>query len=153
MARFPTEIERSVTVKAPIDAVYAYLWDVVGSSRCIPGLASCKKAGRDTYKFVYDERSAAGISMTVRYTAAYTGDGKAAIRFTGTAATGDNTDVEGELRLGKAGKGTKITLRQTLAPDTPVPALLQRLVKSFAQREADTVAAEYLENLKRALEA
>jgi hypothetical protein len=34
-----------------------------------------------------------------------------------------------------------------------VPALLQHLVRSFAQRGADTAAAEYLENLKRTLEA
>lgn len=152
MAKFPTEIERSVTVKAPLDKVYKYLWDVVGSSKCIPGLASCKKAGKDTYKFLYDERSAAGITMTVQYTAAYEGDGKSAITFKSTAAAGDNTDVDGSLRLSKSGDGTKIALRQMLAPDTPVPSLLQRLVKSFAEKEADAAAQEYLANLKRALE-
>lgn len=152
MAKFPTQVESSITVKAPIEKVYKYLWDVVGSSRCIPGLASCKKAGKDTYRFVYDERSAAGISMTVKYTAAYSGDGKSRITFTGTAGKDDNTDVEGELRLAKAGGGTKITLRQTLAPDTPVPSLLQRLVKSFAEKEASSAAQEYLANLKQALD-
>ena len=152
MAKFPTEIERSVTGKAPLDKLDKYLWDVVGSSKCIPGLASCKKAGKDTYAFLYNERSAAGISMTVRYTAAYEGDGKSAITFKSTAATGDNTDVDGSLRLSKSGDGTKIALRQMLAPDTPVPSLLQRLVKSFAEKEADAAAQEYLANLKRALE-
>jgi carbon monoxide dehydrogenase subunit G len=152
MAKFPTQVESSITVKAPIEKVYKYLWDVVGSSRCIPGLASCKKAGKDTYRFVYDERSAAGISMTVKYTAAYSGDGKSRIAFSGTSAGDDNTDVEGELRLAKAGSGTKITLRQTLAPDTPVPSLLQRLVKSFAEKEASTAADEYLANVKQALD-
>ncbi len=152
MAKFPTEIERSVTVKAPLDKVYKFLWDVVGSSKCIPGLASCKKAGKDTYTFLYDERSAAGLTMTVQYTAAYAGDGKAAITFKSTAAKGDNTDVDGSLRLSKSGAGTTIALRQMLAPDTPVPSLLQRLVKSFAEKEADAAAQEYLANLKRALE-
>ena len=153
MAKFPTEVDMSVTVKAPLDKVYKYLWDVVGSSKCIPGLASCKKAGRDTYNFVYAPRSAVGISITVQYTAAYEGDGKGAITFKGADAKGDNTDVDGELRLSKSGDGTKIMLRQTLAPDTPVPALLQRLVKSFAAKEAESAAKEYLANLKQALES
>ncbi len=153
MAKFPTEVEQSVTVKTPIDKVYKFLWDVVGSSRCIPGLASCKKAGKDTYKFVYDERSAAGITMTVQYTAAYAGDGKGVITFKSTDANGDNTDVDGELRLSKSGDGTKIALRQTLAPDTPVPSLLQRLVKSFAEKEAGAAAKEYMANLKAALDS
>lgn len=152
MAKFPTRVESSVTVKAPIEKVYKYLWDVVGSSACIPGLASCKKAGKDTYRFVYDDRSAMGITMKVAYTAAYTGDGKSRIAFVGTAGKDDNTDVDGELRLAKSGAGTKITLTQTLAPDTPVPSLLQRLVKSFAEKEASGGAAEYLANVKQALE-
>ena len=153
MAKFPTEVESSVTVKAPIDTVYKYLWDVVGSSKCIPGLASCKKVGNDTYRFVYEDRSTAGLTMTVRYTAVYRGDGKARIAFSGQAGRDDNTDVDGELRLQKAGTGTKITLRQMVAPDTPVPSLLQRLVKSFAEKEASTAVKQYLANVRKALEA
>ena len=88
----------------------------------------------------------------MQYTAAYDGDGKSTITFKGTDATGDNTDVDGELRLSKSGDATKIVLHQRLAPDTPVPALLQRLVKSFAAKEAATAAHEYLGNLKQVLE-
>jgi carbon monoxide dehydrogenase subunit G len=153
MAKFPTEVESSVTVKVPIEKAYKYLWDVVGSSQCIPGLTNCKKVGVNTYQFVYDPRSTAGIVITVQYTAAYKGDGKRAITFVGTAAKGDNTDVDGEIRLEKAGSGTKITLRQLVAPDTPVPSLLQRLVKSFAEREALAAVQDYLANVKKTLEA
>ena len=153
MAKFPTEVEGSVTVKVPIEKVYKFLWDVVGSSKCIPGLASCKKVKADTYRFVYEERSTAGLTIKVQYTAAYDGDGKNKITFVSDEAKGgDNTDVDGELRLAKAGSGTKITLRQMVAPDTPVPMLLQRLVKSFAEKEASATAHEYLANLKEALE-
>jgi carbon monoxide dehydrogenase subunit G len=153
MAKFPTEVESSVTVKVPIEKAYKYLWDVVGSSACIPGLASCKKVGTNTYQFLYDPRSTAGIAITVRYTAAYKGDGKGTITFVSKTATGDNTDVDGEIRLEKAGAGTKITLRQMVAPDTPVPGLLQRLVKSFAEKEAAVAVKDYLTNVKKALEA
>jgi carbon monoxide dehydrogenase subunit G len=152
MAKFPTEVESSVTVKVPLEKAYRYLWDVVGSSQCIPGLASCKKVGKDTYKFVYEERSTAGLTITVQYTAAYETDGKSSIAFVSAPAKGDNTDVDGEIRLQKAGTGTKITLRQMVAPDTPVPMLLQRLVKSFAEKEATATVKEYLANLKEALE-
>jgi carbon monoxide dehydrogenase subunit G len=153
MAKFPTEVESSVTVKVPIEKAYKYLWDVVGSSQCIPGLASCKKVGTNTYQFAYDPRTTVGVAITVRYTATYTGDGKGSITFVGKAAKGDNTDVDGEIHLEKVGSGTKITLRQMVAPDTPVPSLLQRLVKSFAEKEAAVAVKDYLAKVKKTLEA
>jgi carbon monoxide dehydrogenase subunit G len=153
MAKFPTEVARSVTVKVPLEKAYKYLWDVTGSAKCIPGLASCKRVADDTYRFLYKERSAGPISMSIQYTASYETDGKTHIRFSSTAAKGDNTDVDGELRLQKSGAdGTKITLRQKLAPDTPVPALLQGLIRGMVEKEAGAAATEYLSNIKRALE-
>jgi carbon monoxide dehydrogenase subunit G len=125
---------------------------VVGSSPCIPGLATCKKVSPNTFKFTYEERSTGPVTMTVQYTAKYDGDGKTAIHFVSTAATGDNTDVDGTITLSKSGSGTKITLRQKLAPDTPVPMLLQGLIRSFVEKEAGDVAKVYLGNLKQALE-
>jgi carbon monoxide dehydrogenase subunit G len=133
--------------------VYKYLADVVGSSKCIPGLASCKRVATDTYRFVYEERSSGPISMKVQYTARYDNDGKSSISFAGAGGKDDNTDVDGKIVLSKSGAdATKVTLRQTVAPDTPVPTLLQGLVRGFAQKEADSTAAEYLANLKQALE-
>jgi carbon monoxide dehydrogenase subunit G len=153
MAKFPTQVECSITVKVPLAKAYKYLWDVVGSAKCIPGLASCKRVAADTYRFVYKERSTGPVSLSPQYTSRYETDGEHTIRFTGTAATGDNTDVDGEIRLQKSGAdGTKISLRQKLAPDTPVPALLQGLIRRFVEREAAAAAEEYLRNVKRALE-
>ena len=153
MAKFPTEVERSVTVKAPLEKAYGYLWDVVGSSACIPGLNKCKRVGEDTYHFLYEERSTGPISMVVRYTARYEGNGKDRIRFEGTAAKDDNTDVTGVIRLAPSGPdSTRITLRQTLAPDTPVPRLLQGLIRSFVESEAADAVKQYLANVKPALE-
>src|SRR5512140_2386513 len=138
MAKFPTEVERSVTVKVPLQKAYAYLWDVVGSSGCIPGIDSCRPVGEDTYQFTYQERSTGPVSMTVRYTAHYEGNGSDDIRFHGVGAADDNTDVEGTIRLAPVGAGeTRVTLRQTIAPDTPVPRLLQGVLRSFVQHEAE----------------
>ncbi|HUI27291.1 MAG TPA: hypothetical protein VL403_14510, partial [Candidatus Kryptonia bacterium] len=75
MAKFPTEVERTVTVKVPLARAYEFLWDVVGSSRCIPGIDACKRVGDDTYRFVYEERSTGPVSLVVRYTARYQGNG------------------------------------------------------------------------------
>ena len=153
MAKFPTQVEGSITVKVPLDKAYRFLWDVVGSAKCIPGLASCKRVADDTYRFNYKERSAGPITMSLQYTASYETDGKARISFVGTGAKGDNADVDGELRLQKSGAdATKITLRQKLAPDTPVPALLQGLIRGLVEKEAATAVNEYLANVKRALE-
>jgi carbon monoxide dehydrogenase subunit G len=153
MAKFPTEVERSITVKAPLEKVYKYLWDVVGSSKCIPGLAKCKRVSAETYRFLYKERSAGPVSMSIQYTAHYETDGKSTISFASAAGEGDNTDVDGQIRLQKSGAdATKITLRQKLAPDTPVPTLLQGVLRSFVQKEASSAAAQYLDNVKHALE-
>lgn len=153
MAKFPTEVERSITINVPLAKAYAYLWDVVGSSSCIPGLDHCKAVGKDTYRFSYEERSTGPVSLTVRYTARYEGNGTDRISFEGTAAKDDNTDVNGTIRLHANGDATKITLRQMIAPDTPIPRLLQGLIKSFVEREAAAGVRQYLASVKRALEA
>jgi len=153
MAKFPTEVERSITVKVPIEKAYKFLADVVGSSKCIPGLATCKKVATDTYRFAYKERTTGPVTMSVQYTARYDNDGKSTLSFASTEAKSDNTDVEGEIRLQKSGAGaTKVSLRQKIAPDTPVPTLLQGLIRGFVEKEAGRVADEYLDNIKRALE-
>ncbi len=151
MAKFPTEVEESVTVPAPIERVYAYLWDVVGSSPCVPGIERCESVGPDTYRFTYKERSTGPVSLVVRYTARYRGNGRDEINFEGISAADDNTDVRGQLRLAPEGDHTRVTLKQRLAPDTPVPWLLQSLIRSFVEAEAAGGARDYLANLRQAL--
>ena len=153
MAKFATEVERSVTAKVPLARAYAYLWDVVGSSECIPGIDTCKRVGDDTYRFVYEERSSGPVSMIVQYTARYESNGVDKISFEGINAQGDNTDVTGVIRLQASGaEATKISLRQTLAPDTPVPRLLQGFLKSYVEKEASEAVKQYLASVKRQLE-
>ena len=152
MAKFPTEVERSVTVPVPLEKAYTFFWDVAGSSSCIPGIDRCEPAGENVYRFIYKPRSTGPVSMTVRYTSRYEGNGKDTIRFESTAAEGDNTDVLGSIRLEGAGAGaTKVTLKQMLAPDTPVPRLVQGLVRGLVEGEAAKGVEEYLANVKRTL--
>ena len=83
MAKFPTRSEASITIGAPVSRAYKFLWDVPAASECIPGLASCKRVGKDTYRFVFEPRSTGPVSVVVRYTARYEGNGKNAIRYSG----------------------------------------------------------------------
>jgi carbon monoxide dehydrogenase subunit G len=153
LAKFPTEVERSVTARVPLARVYDYLWDVVGSSCCAPGIDSCKRVSKDTYRFIYQERSTGPVSMVVQYTARYEGNGIDQITFESKGAKGDNADVSGVIRLQPSGtEATHIMLRQMIAPDTPIPRLLQGLVRSFVEREAAEGVQSYLANVKRALE-
>lgn len=152
MAKFPTEVTESVVVPVGLAEAYAFFWDVVGSARCIPGLDRCEKTTDDVYRFVFEERSTGPVSMCVTYTARYTGNGTDEIRFVGTSADGDNTDVDGTIRLERVDADhTRVTLRQTLAPDTPVPRLLQGLIRSFVQGEAATAVSTYLANVTEKL--
>jgi len=152
MAKFPTTVEKSVTIKAPIGKVYAYLWDAVGSSCCIAGVDHCKKVGADTYCFVFETKSVGPVSMNVRYTAKYKGNGTDKITFKTFGAEGDNTDVEGTARLKANGDSTRIVLKQMTAPDTPVPRLVQGMLRSFVESEAEDTIKQFLANLKRNLE-
>src|SRR5262249_56224584 len=81
MPKFPTDVNESVTIAAPRERVYAYFWDVAGSSHCVPDLATCERVGADTYHFVSRERSAGPVSMVARYTARYEGNGVDRIPF------------------------------------------------------------------------
>jgi carbon monoxide dehydrogenase subunit G len=154
MAKFPTEAEKSITVKAPLARVYKFLWDVPGSADCVPGLDSCKRVGTDTYRFVYQEVSAGPVSHVARYTARYEGNGTDRLTFTSIPAKDGNTDVAGLFRLHASGaNATKITLRQTAAADSPVPRLLQGFIRSFVEDKAGDLVKRHLTNIKRALEA
>jgi hypothetical protein len=153
MAKFPTDVEESVMIAAPRERVYAYLWDVVGSSRCVPDLATCERVGPDTFRFVSRERSAGPVSMVARYTARYEGNGVDRISFESVPHEDDNTDVRGTFVLeGTKESATQVRLTQMIAPDTPVPRLVQGLIRSFVQREAASAVRTFLENVQRTLE-
>src|SRR5689334_18161277 len=152
MAKFPTEVEQTTALPVPLARAYAFFWDVAASARCIPGIDRCEKIGDDTYCFTFQERSTGPVSMVVRYTAHYTGNGTDEIRFHGVGAADDNTDVDGVIRLAPEGTGaTHVTIRQTIAPETPVPRLLQGVLRSFVQGEAETAVTEYLAAVRRQL--
>ena len=153
MAKFPTDVNESVTIAASCERVYAYLWDVVGSSRCVPDLATCERVGPDTYRFISRERSAGPVSMVARYTARYEGNGVDQIRFESLSVEGDNTDVRGAIVLEKTAETTtRVRLTQTIAPDTPVPRLVQGLVRSFVQQEAASAVRGFLGNVRQEVE-
>jgi carbon monoxide dehydrogenase subunit G len=153
MAKFATEATATIVIEAPISQVYAYLWDVAGSAACIPGIASCRPTEADTYHFRYEERSVGPVSMVVCYTARYHGNGVDRIDFRSIAAEGDNTDVDGTITLAPLGDdATEITLRQMTAPDSPVPRLVQGLVRGFVEGETAQAVADYLANVRTRLE-
>lgn len=153
MAKFPTTVEKSVTIHVPIAEVYAFLWDVLVASKCLPGIDSCTAVGNDVYEFILQERSTGPVSLVVRYNARFEGNGTDRIAFRGIGAAQDNTDIEGEFRLKAANAGsTRVTLKQFVAPETPVPRLLQGFLKSFVESEAADTVQGYLLNLKAELE-
>src|SRR5262249_17689186 len=117
MAKFPTDVDESVTIAAPCERGYAYFWGVVRSSRCVPDLATCERVDPDPFRFVSRERSAGPVSMVARYTARYEGNGVDRIRFESLPVEGDNTDVRGTIVLERTAEtATRVRLTQTIAP-------------------------------------
>jgi hypothetical protein len=90
--------------------------------------------------------------MCVTYTARYVGNGTDQVDFASIGAAGDNTDVNGTISLAAVDAGsTRVTARQMLAPDTPVPRLLQGFIKSYVEGEAAKAARGYLANVAQRL--
>jgi carbon monoxide dehydrogenase subunit G len=153
MAKFPTTVEKSITVKAPLAKVYEFLWDAVACSDCIVGIDYCTRVADDTYRFVLKSKSVGPVSLAVQYTVKYEGNGVDTITFKSIAAAGDNSDVDGKVRLKAGGDGsTRIVLEQMTAPETPVPRLLQGMLRSFVDSEAQGTIKQFLVNVKRTLE-
>jgi hypothetical protein len=89
-----------------------------------------------------------------RYTAHYEGNGVDAIRFESIPIEGDNTEVRGSIALESTPEAaTRVRFTQTIAPDTPVPRLLQGLIRSFVQGEASSAVRGFLDNVRREMEA
>ena len=142
-----------MTIAAPRERVYAYLWDVVGSSRCVPDLATCERVSPDTYRFISRERSAGPVSIVARYTARYEGNGVDRTHFESLPVEGDNTDVRGTIVLERTAEtATRVRFTQTIAPDTPVPRLVQGVIRSFVQREGAASVRGFLGNIRREME-
>ena len=149
MAKFPTEVTESIVVPVPLAEAYAFFSDVPTSARCIPSLEHCEpNGGEGVYRFVFEERSTGPVSMRVTYTARYVRNGSDRVDFESIGAPGDNTDVNGTIQLEAIDAGhTRVTARQMLAPDTPVPRLLQGFIKSYVEGEATKAARGYLANV------
>ena len=127
---------------------------ILSTSHCVPDLATCERVGPDTYRFVSRERSAGPVSMVAIYTARYEGNGVDTIRFESLPLEGENTDVRGVIALEEAAEAaTRVRFTQTIAPDTPVPRLLQGLIRSFVEREAASAVRGFLDNVRREVEA
>jgi carbon monoxide dehydrogenase subunit G len=153
MAKYPTAVEGSVSVKAPLARAYGFMLDVLGRFRCVPGLASCTRVGADRYRFVFEEVSRGPIRFVTCYTARYLGNGSDSITFASVTEPDDNTDVTGTIRLRPTRAGaTTIALRQRVAPDLPVPRLFQAMARPLLEREAAAVMEQELANIKQALE-
>src|SRR5574337_762204 len=99
MAKFPAEAEKSITVKAPAARTYKFLWDVMQSAHCIPGLVDCKRVRTNTYEFQYREITAGPVRHVARYTARYEGNGTDRITFTSVPASDGNTEIDGVFQL------------------------------------------------------
>jgi carbon monoxide dehydrogenase subunit G len=153
MARFPTEVDRAVLVHVPAARAYEYLADVRRSAGCIPSIARCERVGDDTWRFTSKDRSVGPLTMSVRYTARYEGNGRDRIDFRSVGADGDNADIDGTFTLQSLDADTtRIELRQMIAPETPVPRLLQGAIRTFVEREAATEIEQFLDGVRRSLE-
>ena len=61
--------------------------------------------------------------------------------------------MRGTLVLERAEQtGTRVRLTQMIAPDTPVPRLVQGLIRSFVQREVASSVRGFLGNVQREME-
>lgn len=155
MSRVPTKAEKSIVIAAPASAVYAYVWNVASACRGIPGLSVSRHGAEDIYRFEYANDSEGPVSLRVRYTAKFVGNGKDRITYFSASGNGeDNAEVQGCVVIREIAPGqVQLTLRQELSPETQIPRFLPNLLRAYVQTEAAAAVEAYLKNAKRNLES
>lgn len=140
--------EHRATVRAPRDAVYAFLMDVPRVARCVPGVSEVEPAGDDRY------RGTLALQVgPMRF--AFRGEIAIVAREPDRAATmrADGKDASGGVRatlamaLADVQGGTDLRI----ASDVQVLGRLGELGQPIMKRKADELMRQFATNLEREL--
>jgi uncharacterized membrane protein len=150
MTWIPSSAQKTVTINAPLDKVYALLADTEKSGRLWEGIEKIEKVGENRYRTVLTERSTAGLKFKGDYVSQYASNGKDEVSWTYVSG---NMKSSGKYRMTAAGSAVTVSMSIESEADAPIPSLMKAVAKPFAQSELNKGLEAFAATLKRTLEA
>lgn len=147
------KFEKELTVAAPPDRVWAFLWEIERVTRCLPGCTEARTvAPRERYEAVITERVG---PFKVRFPLEiHVLEAEAPVRLRAQASgrdasVGSMLKVTLDLRLEPAGKGCRLTV----AADADILGKLGALGGGVIQHKADAIMTQFADAVRRELAA
>lgn len=146
------ELDHEESIRAPLEAVRAYLLDVPASMAGVPGVERCERLGASRYRIVHAELSLAGYRLAAAYTVDYASELPDRIEFRSVEGAGDRLAMQGRIELFEDAAGTRVRVRQALDVGLPVPRLLARTLRGVAEAAATRNLAAFFDVARTRLE-
>lgn len=146
--------EKSFTVDASPDKVFALLSDVPASVAHFPYVDKLEDLGNNTYQWNMEEISAAGFSHQVVYACEYHSDADAKTVIWKPVRGVGNAEMSGSWTIEADGSGSKVTFATTgTLKELPVPKLMKSMAKGLIATEFAKPIDKYHARLKSSLES
>lgn len=143
--------QKKVSVKKKPEEVFDYISDFERTAKQIPDLEKFAKKGKNRYLWKFKPVGAMGVEIAAKYeTDVEIIEGKG-VKWESIPGSG-NTDVRGEFKIKKKGKGSELELIVETTAHLPIPRLAKRIAKPYVEDNVKKVMEGYLANLKNALE-
>ncbi len=146
MASIECSATQTRRIAAPIDAVLRALIDIPVYGKLWDDVETVTDLGDDKYRYRLIERKTAGIKFVGQYTCRYTNNGTDEMKWTTLEG---NMDSRGSWRLTADGDGTRAHLEVISTITMPVPKLILRGVRIFAEKEMVEAVNSHIANVDR----
>lgn len=141
--------EDEVHIRAPAEAVMAFISDVPTCGKLWPGVQAIEPLGNDEYRWSLEERRTLGTVFRPEYVSRYQKHADNGISFTTVSG---NVKSSSHWTITSLGDQVRLRLRVTSEVDAPVPRMLKKPAELFAKREVQSGMRSQLEGIKRRLE-
>lgn len=147
MAKIKASDERTFTVNAPLEEVYAFLSNGTRRAEIMSELERHEVIDDATHRYVLESKTEKGITFKGDFVVRYGGNGTDHVTWKGTKG---NIDVDGSAQLKKLGDArTEVRYKETFAPDLPIPRLLAKVFSPIVSREVKKGIAEVIDAVER----
>jgi carbon monoxide dehydrogenase subunit G len=150
MTRIGVEVERSRSVPADLDSVWAVVGDVERHGELMPRVETFEEVDRG-WHWVMEEVRRFGQRLQPRFTVDYTLDELREVRFEKVEQSGDSADASGVISLREDGDGAvEVTFRIDIGLDAGIPSMLSGAARSMLASEVEDLVAGFLDSVEAA---
>lgn len=149
MTWIPVKVERSVSISASMEKVYAFLEDPPECLQMWPTIQLVEPCGEGNYHVVFLEHASAGLKFTPDQIVKFISNGKDLVRWLYVSG---NLKSYGSFQIEKSGEAVTVLMKMENEADMAIPALMKPVAKSFAQYETINAVEAFLANLKKKME-